>query len=101
VESVGQVLFFLALGVGLVAAVAWISGLLWMAAAAVRNHSTRRPMWVNYAAPTFGLAVPVMVVGLVLWRRLDWWLVLVFVPFVAMRFFLFRVGSSVSRRNQG
>jgi hypothetical protein len=57
-------------------------------------------MWLNYAALAFFLALPTMVVGLVLWGRLDWWSLLLFAPFVATRFILFRVGSSISRRNQ-
>ncbi len=56
-------------------------------------------MWVNYASLITGLAVPAMVLGLVLWGRLDWWLLLLFVPLLAMRFLVFRMGSSISRRS--
>jgi hypothetical protein len=66
---------------------------------AIRRRGARRPMWLNYAALLFGLALPAMVVGLVLWGRLDWWFVLLFTPFVAMRLILFLLGSSISRRN--
>ena len=99
-SSVGQLVFYLAVGVGALAAVVRIAGLLRMAILGFRGHPARRPMWVNYAGLTFGLAVPIMVVGLVLWGRLDWWFVLLFAPFVAMRLVLFRFGSSISRRNQ-
>jgi hypothetical protein len=62
---------------------------------AIRRRGARRPMWLNYAALLFGLALPAMVVGLVLWGRF----VLLFTPFVAMRLILFLLGSSISRRN--
>jgi hypothetical protein len=100
VETVGQIVFYVALGIGAMAAVASLSGLAWMIVVAIRNHGARRPMWLNYARLIVALAVPTMLVGLVLWGRADWWFVLLFAPFVATRFILFRVGSSISRRNQ-
>ena len=100
VEGVGQFIVYAAIAAGVVAAAAYMSGLVWMIVVAVRYGGARRPMWLNYAALTFGLAFPALVVGLVLWGRVDWWLLLVFAPFVAMRLVLFRLGSSISRRNQ-
>jgi hypothetical protein len=99
-EGIGQTIVYVAIAVGAVAAAAYLSGLLWMIGAAIRHGGARRPMWLNYAALLFGLAVPAMVVGLVLRGRGDWWVLLLFAPFVAMRFFLFRLGSSISHRNQ-
>jgi Ca2+/Na+ antiporter len=100
VEAVGQVLFYAAIAAGGGAAAIWISGLVWMVVAAIRKHGARRPMFVNHAALAFRLAVPVMVVGLVMLGRLDWWFVLLFAPFVALRFILFRAGTSISRRGE-
>ena len=99
-EGTGKTVVYIAIAVGAVAAAAYLSGLLWMIGVAIRHRGARRPMWLNYAALLFGLAVPAMVVGLVLWGRADWWLLLLFTPFVAGRFILFRLGSSISRRNQ-
>jgi hypothetical protein len=99
-EGVGQTVFVGAIAAAAVAAIAYVSGLVWMVVVASRHHGARRPMWLNYAALALGLAVPTMVVGLVLWGRLDWWFLLLFAPFVAARFILFRMGSSISRRNR-
>jgi len=99
-EGVGQTVFYVAIAAGAVAVVAYISGLVWMVIVVIRHHGARRPMWLNYAGLAFRLAVPTMVVGLVLWGRVDWWFLLLFAPFVVTRFILFRLGSSISRRNQ-
>jgi len=98
-ENVGHVLFLLAIGVGAAAAGAYILGLFRMLVVAVQKGKAHRPMWLNYAALTFGLAVPVMIVGLVLWQRLDWWFLLIFAPFVVGRLALFGAGRSISRRS--
>jgi hypothetical protein len=82
------------------AAVAYLSGLVRMIVVAIRDHGARRPMWLNYAALIFQLALPTMVLGLVLWGRLDSWFLLLFAPFIAMRLILFSLGSSISRRGQ-
>ena len=100
-ERVGQIVFYGAIGAGALAATAYMSGLVWMLIVAIRNHGARRPMWLNYAGLAFALTVPIMVVGLVLSGRVDWWFLLLLAPFVAMRFILFRLGSSISRRNHG
>jgi Ca2+/Na+ antiporter len=99
VEFVGEGLFYLAVAVGVAAAVLWLVGLIRGVIVAIRSRRVDRPMWVNYAALVTGLAVPVMVLGLVLWGRLDWWSLLLFVPLLAGRFVLFRMGSSISRRS--
>jgi hypothetical protein len=99
-EGIGQTVSYIAIAVGAVAAAAYLSGLLWMVGVAIRHGGARRPMWLNYAALLFGLAFPALVVGLAIWGRADWWLLLLFAPFVAMRFIVFRLGSSISRRNQ-
>jgi hypothetical protein len=92
---------YLAVAAGGAAAVLWITGLIRAIIVAIRSKRLDRPMWVNYAALVTGLAFPVMVLGFVLWGRADWWLLLVFVPFVAWRIVLFRLGSSISRRGGG
>jgi hypothetical protein len=99
-EAIGQTVSYIAIAVGAVAAASYLSGLLWTIGVAIHHRGAHRPMWLNYAALLFGLAIPAMVVGLVLWGRADWWVLLLFAPFVAMRFFLFRLGSSISHRNQ-
>jgi hypothetical protein len=99
-EGIGQTVVYIAIAVGAVAAAAYLSGLLWTIGVAIRHRAARRPMWLNYAALLFGLALPAMVVGFVLRGRADWWVLLLFAPFVAMRFFLFRLGRSITRRNQ-
>lgn len=98
-ESVGQGLFYLGVAVGVAAGVLWLIGLIRGVIVAIRSKRVDRPMWVNYAALVTGLAVPVMVLGLVLWGRIDWWLLLLFVPLLAGRILLFRLGSSISRRS--
>jgi hypothetical protein len=55
---------------------------------------------VNYAALALGLAVPMMIVGLMLWGRVPWWFVILFAPLVATRLVLFKAGQSVSRRRE-
>ena len=99
-RSVGEVIFYLGVAVGAVGWIAWMTGLVRMSIAGFRGRNARRPMWVNYSALTFGLAVPVAVIGLVLSGRLDWWFLLIFAPFVATRFVLFKLGRSISRRDQ-
>lgn len=101
VESVGEPLFYLAAAVGAAAAVLWTVGLIRGVIGAIRSKRVDRPIWVNYAALVTGLALPVMGLGLVLWGRVDWWLLLLFVPLVAGRIFLFRMYSSFSRRSDG
>lgn len=88
-EAVGKTVFYLALAAGIVAAVAYLSGLVWMFAVVIHHRSAGRPTWVNYAALVFGLALLTMLVGLVLWGRLDWWFLILFAPFVASRSILF------------
>lgn len=100
-ESVGQGLFYLGVAVGVAAAVVWLVGLIRGIIVASRSKRVDRPMWVNYAALVAGLSVPVMLLGLVLWGRIEWWVLLLWVPLVAGRIFLFRMGSSISRRSDG
>lgn len=100
-ESVGEGLFYLAVAVGAAAAALWLVGLIRGLIVASRSKHVDRPMWVNYAELVTALAVPAMILGLVLWGQLDWWLLLLFVPLVAVRLLLFRTGSSSSRRTDG
>ena len=101
VESVGEGLFYSAAAVGLAAATVWLIGLFRGTVVAIRYKRLERPMWVNYAALLTGLAVQVMILGLVLWGRLDWWMLLLFTPLLLGRFVLFWMGSSISRRTNG
>lgn len=100
VETVGQTVFYLAVATAVVAGVVYFCGLVWTLGLAVSHRRPCRPMWVNYAAWGFGMALPVMVIGLVLRGRLDWWFLIVFAPFVVSRFILFRMGTSITRRNE-
>jgi hypothetical protein len=81
-----------------VAAAIYLALLVRMFITAMRHGQAHRPMLVNYAALAFALAVPFMVLGLVLWVGLPWWFLVLFVPFVAMRLVMFRLGSALSRR---
>lgn len=95
-ESVGEAVFYLALVVWTGAAAVYFILLIRMVVVAIRRGGADRPMVVNYAALVFGLSIPVMVVGLVIWGRLPWWVLLLFAPFLAMRYLVFNLGRSVS-----
>jgi hypothetical protein len=97
-EAVGETIFYLAVIIGAIAGATYLSLLARMIVTSIRSGGARRPALVNYAALAFGLAVPTMIVGLVLWGRLPWWFVLLFAPFAAMRLVLFKAGQSISRR---
>lgn len=97
-ERFGEVVFYLALVVGVGGAAIAFSTLVSLLVASIRGRGYQRPMYLNYAQLAFGLAIPAMIVGLVLWGRLPWWFILLFAPFVALRFFLFGAGRSLSRR---
>ncbi|HEX9634963.1 MAG TPA: hypothetical protein VGB34_05695 [Candidatus Limnocylindria bacterium] len=94
----GETIFYLAILVAATAGTVYLFLLVWMLVASIRNAQVRRPALVNYAALAFGLAMPTMIIGLVLWGRLPWWFVLLFAPFAATRLVLFKAGQSVSRR---
>lgn len=98
-ESIGEFIFYLALTVFVVAAATYLALLLRMIVMSIRGGDGRRPLLVNYAGLAFGLALPLMIVGLVLWGRLPWWFVVLFAPLVAMRVVSFKMGQSITRRN--
>jgi len=94
----GELIFYLALIAFAAAAATYLALLLRMIVISIRSGDARRPALVNYAGLAFGVALPLMIVGLVLWGRLPWWFVLLFAPLVAMRVVSFRMGQSITRR---
>lgn len=97
-ESIGELIFYVALIAFAVAAATYLALLLRMIVISIRRGEARRPALVNYAGlVAFGLSLPLMIVGLVMWGRLPWWFVLLFAPLVAMRVVFFRMGQSITR----
>lgn len=99
-ESIGELIFYVALIAFAVTAATYLALLLRVIVITIRRGDARRPALVNYAGLAVGLAIPLMIVGLVLWGRLPWWSVLLFAPLVAMRVVSFKMGQSITRRKE-
>lgn len=81
-QDIGKLIFFGAAGVGAIAAAIYLGLLVRKLVISIRHGSASRPMLVNYAGLAFGLALPFMVLGIVMWGGLPWWVI---IPFRATR----------------